>query len=223
MCFKYVLGLVAGLALTTSISAQTTPIQPTKITPPVQPNLYPNSLYQMNDVGKSLNLTPNQINNLNKLTNKVQAQYRDNFTKVTSLSDIERPVRLQQLNQQYITDWNKGAQDIFNNDQRIRYQQLNHQYGGFNTLNDADVQKRLNLTPGQLKDLNDHVEWNNQQLQGINRMGATDAAKGTQMYQDYWKERQERFSKFLTPEQQKAWLDMTGEPYTFQPNFVRPQ
>ena len=44
---------------------------------------------------------------------------------------------------------------------------------------------------------------------------------GTEMYGDYWRQREGRFNKFLTREQQKKWAEMTGEPYRFQPVFRR--
>jgi hypothetical protein len=34
------------------------------------------------------------------------------------------------------------------------------------------------------------------------------------------KQREQRFTKFLTPEQLKTWREMTGDPYTFQPAFT---
>jgi hypothetical protein len=175
----------------------------------------------MNDVSKSLNLTADQVTKLNKLTEDTQARYRDDYGKLGTLKDADRFTRMQELNRQYYTDWNKGARDIFNDTQRTRYQQVNYQYGGFDVLYDPDVQKRLNLTADQIRDLRTHWDWNNQQLQDINRLGVTDPTKGTQAYKDYWTTRQERFNKFLTADQQKAWRELTGEPYTFQPNFRR--
>jgi hypothetical protein len=60
-------------------------------------------------------------------------------------------------------------------------------------------------------------------MREINRVGTTDATKATQMYRDYWKARQKRMNKFLTADQQKTWLEMTGEPDTFQPTFTPPR
>jgi hypothetical protein len=215
MRFATCLGSVCGLALATSISAQ--PPQPA--TPPP----YPPALYQMTDVSKALNLTQDQITNLNKLTEQTQARYRDDYAKLANLKEADRFARMQELNRQYYADWSKGTRDIFNDTQRGRYQQLGYQYGGFNTLYDPDVQKRLNLTADQVRDLRAQWDWSDQQLRDINRIGATDAKKGTQMYSDYWKARQERFDKFLTAEQQKAWREMIGDPYTFQPTFTPPR
>jgi len=225
MRFAYALALACGFTVTPSLPAQATPATPQPTaqparTQPAVTNPYPAPLYRMNDVSKSLNLTPDQVARLDRLTDQTQAQYRDNYAKLGTLGDADRFARTQELNRQYSGDWDKGARDIFNDTQRTRYQQVNYQYGGFNTLYDPDVQKRLNLTPAQVKDLRTHWDWDNQQFQEVNRVGTADAAKGTRAYRDYWTQRQERFNTFLTPDQQKAWRDMTGDPYTFQPSFT---
>jgi hypothetical protein len=226
---KYFLGSAGGLALMASLAAQTPPAQqpppgqgqpgllPANLPPP-----YPTALYRMTDVGKAISLTPEQFASLNKLTDQVQAQYRDDFAKVNALKEAERFGRLQELNRLYATAWDKGAQDILNQTQRARYQQLNYQYGGFNTLYDPDVQKRLDLTATQVRDLRTQVDWSEQQLQAINRAAAADAEKGARMYRDYWAARQNRLNSLLTADQLKAWNAMVGEPYTFQPTIPPP-
>jgi len=218
----YILCLASGLALTNSLMAQSPTPAPQAAPRQTQTTTtitYPPTLYQMNDVSKSLNLTQDQINRLNKLTDQTQARYRDKYNELTTVRDADRFARAQELNRQYYSDWNKGARDIFNDNQRSRYQQYLYQYGGFNTLYDPAVQKRLSLTPTPIKKLREKADWSNQRLEEINRMAATDPAKGRQVYRDYWAQRQQRLSKFLTPEQQRAWRDMTGEVYSFQPAF----
>jgi hypothetical protein len=187
---------------------------------PVTTIPYPQPIYRMNDIGKSLKLTPEQTTKLNTITTATQDRFRADYEKAGKLSDAERFTRMQDLNRQYSADWSKGARDVLNEDQRNRYQQLNYQYGGFNSLYDPDVQKRLNLTPEQVKNLREQSTWSDQQLQEINRVGGTDATKGGRLYRDYWTTRQERFNKFLTPDQLKTWNQMTGDPYTFQPSFT---
>jgi hypothetical protein len=225
---RTLLGLAVGSALAATATAQTQP--PNRQTPPItrpdpntRPQLvqppFPSSVYRMDEVNKSLNLTADQVNRLNELTTQTQNQFRDDFTKLGTLADAERFNRQLELNRQYTTDWDKKARTIFNDTQWNRYQQLNNQYGGFNTLYDTDVQRRLNLTPDQIKNLRENADWSSQQLAEINRVGATDAAKGRQMFTDYWTARQERMNKYLTPDQQKAWQQLTGDPFTFRPVF----
>ncbi|WP_020473417.1 hypothetical protein [Zavarzinella formosa] len=185
-------------------------------------NTSPNPLARMNDVSSSLNFMPEQMSRLNTLTQQMQARYRDSYSNLSTLAPAERFARTQALNQQYYNDWSKAAGNVLTDSQQNRYQQLNYQYGGFNSLYDPAVQKQLNLTPAQITGLRSQADWSNQQLQDVYRLGATDPLRGTQAYRDYWTQRQERLKQFLTPDQQKQWLQMTGTPYAFQPEFTPP-
>jgi hypothetical protein len=229
MRFPSILGVACSVALVTSVSAQTASpnqklvqfqAQPPPKIAQVQITPYPTALHQMNDVNKALNLNPEQINRLNKVTEQTQAKHRDSYNKLNTLNDADRFGATQQLHQQYYTDWNMGARDIFTAEQWNRYQQLNYQYGGFNSFYDPDVQKRLNLTAAQLKNVGEYAAWSNQQMQNIHKIGAIDPTQGAQTYSNYQKQYQEHFNKLLTPDQHKTWGDLTGKPYTFQPTFT---
>jgi hypothetical protein len=227
MRIKYILGTACGLGLACLVNAQpvpTTPPPATQTSPAqpaggkVTPNTayaFPEPLYSRADVGKALNLTQDQITRLGTADEKVRELYREQYSKLGTFSDPERLARIEQLNRQFSTEWNKNAADIFNADQRTRYQQLQQQYGGFSTLMDPDVQRRLTLTPEQVKSLGDNVSWDTLQLNEVKKAAAADAAKARQQYQDYWKQRQERFDRLLTAEQMKAWREMTGDPFSF--------
>jgi len=106
-----------------------------------------------------------------------------------------------------------------NDQQMSRYRQLDLQNRGFNAFMDSDVQKRLNLTPEQMRGIRDATEWSQQQMQDINRAGARDRDEGSRMYQTYQREFQQRLNKILNQDQQKTWRGMTGEPYQFRPSF----
>jgi hypothetical protein len=229
MRIRYTLGTVCGLAFACFADAQPVPTTPPPNTnvspgqpqpgknPPATAIAYPTpfSLYSRADVGKSLNLTQDQITRLGGVSDKVQQLYRDQYSKLGTLSDAERAARVQELNRQFTAEWNKNAADIFNAEQRLRYEQLNRQYGGFSTLMDPDVQRRLSLTPEQLKNLNDNMAWDMQQIRAARAAVAADAAKGATATADYWRARQERFDRLLTPEQMKEWRSLTGDPFTF--------
>ena len=81
----------------------------------------------------------------------------------------------------------------------------------------------LNLTEDQRRRLREDIEWNAVQTRNFNDQAQTDRQKAQQLYRDYRKAYDERFNKFLTPDQQKAWREMTGEPFEFQPSFMTPQ
>lgn len=221
MRFSHVLGIAAlGLSATYS-QAQPPEAQPRATLP--QTPVFPKPVYQLDGVNRNLNLTQQQIDRLNDINNRVQTSFRDRFDKVSTVAENERAARLQELNRQYQTEWMNGAREVFNENQLNRYRQLNYQYGGYQTFSDPDVQKRLNLTEDQQRRLREEIEWNAVQTRKFNEQAQTDREKAQQFYRDYRKQYDERFNKFLTPEQQKAWRELAGEPYEFQPAFMTPQ
>jgi hypothetical protein len=191
------------------------PIQPG----PVPYNTVHPPLYRMNDVAQTMNLTPQQITQLNQLTDKTQITFRDRYNQVGTLPEAERAARIQELNGQYRSEWTNGARGIFNDNQLSRYQQLHYQYGGFNTLNDPTVQRRLNLTPEQRTALNENLNWSAQQQASLDRLTGVERENA---YRTYQTDQQRRFSQYLTPEQLRTWREITGEPYTFQPILPGP-
>jgi hypothetical protein len=223
MRFSFALSLAVTVGLAGWAMGQNPPATPRPVEPPPQPALatsYPATLYNMPDVGRSLNLNEKQINQLTKLTDQTAATYRPQYQKLSSLTEAERAARSAELDRPYSADWMKGAADVLDEKQLQRYQQLNYQYGGFNSLSDPVLQKRLNLTDEQVRKLADNVNWSNEQMQQITRQGGTDRDKALQAYRDYQKTYQDRFNQFLTPEQLKTWQQLTGEPYSFQPAFA---
>ena len=82
MRYLTVLGLACGLAA--PAFAQRTTVPTTGPTPsPEPPTLwstqYRSPIYQMNDVGKALNLTPAQVAQLNTLSAQTQAKYQADY------------------------------------------------------------------------------------------------------------------------------------------------
>jgi hypothetical protein len=164
-----------------------------------------------------------QRERLDALTQRALADYQPRYKRLADVAEADRAARTAELNREYEIALLKGTRDILDEKQANRYQQLYYQYGGFNTLTDPDVQKRLNLTDAQRKSLRESIEWNDKQMQEINRTAGKDRERAAQLYRDYRRLYDERFSKTLTPEQLRTWQDMTGEPYTFQPAFIPPR
>ena len=217
---KRVLSAAVALLIVGPALVAQTPTQPGGRLPPTTPaNPFPSPLYRMQDVSKSLNLTPAQINRLNQSTDQLQTRYGKDYSGINSLPADQRTARTQELMNNYNRDWSKSANDIFNDQQRAHYGQLELQYRGLGALNDPNVQKQLNLTEQQRGQLRGLADWNQQQLQDINKIGATDSTQAQKLYDTYRQESQNRLNKFLTPEQQQTWRTMTGDPYTFKPTF----
>jgi hypothetical protein len=229
----------AALLIASAVSAQTpppktppaspgtTPATGGKHTDPVFPTTtpgkssvtFPTDLFRMNEVSKSIEMTDRQINQLNLMTEKLQTRYREQFERLASLPVQDQTDRRLLLSREYVNAWLSGATGVLNDRQLTRYQQLQTQFGGFVSLTDPVVQKALNLTDTQIAALQENVTWSNQQLAAIREQAAIDQARALQMFSAYNQASQERFNRLLTADQQRAWAQMTGEPFPFPAPF----
>jgi len=187
---------------------------------------FPQALFRMNDVARSLNVTQLQTERLNQITQQLQDRFRvdlNNINGLTGLTPQERAARLQQLNQQYNLTWMNGAQNVFDAQQMNRYRQLSLQFGGFRSLADPQIQRQLNLTNDQAQQLTGVNLWSQQQLQGIAQQAATDPSQAAVLYRNYQAQAQTRLNGILSPDQQRAWQGMVGDPFNFQMSDFIPQ
>ena len=181
---------------------------------------FPTNLFQVPDVARSLALTDAQLNQLNTVTAQVQSQFRDQFNRLNTLSDADRAALALQLDREFTAAWLARARDVFNARQLARYEQLQAQFGGFNTLADPAIQRQLGLTDAQLRLLNQDLTWQTQQERDIMRQAQLDRARGVQLFNDFSRAQQQRLNQLLTAEQMRAFAQMTGEPFQFPPPFA---
>src|SRR5437764_387905 len=73
------------------------------------------------------------------------------------------------------------ARNVFTADQIARYQQLQFQFGGFNSLNDPVAQKALNLTDAQVAQLKQDIAWAAQQQAAIQQAALTDRTRALEL------------------------------------------
>jgi hypothetical protein len=185
------------------------------------PYAIPTPLYHKEDIARALNATPDQIRRLDQATAQTEERYRTRYNAIPWMFEGERVTRFPELTREYLSALDRNAHGVFDQTQWDRYQQLAYQYGGFETLYDPAVQRRLSLTPAQIGALHDLADWSYRQQQLIAAVGPTDAARAAQLYRDYWQQRKERLNAFLTPGQQRVWAEMTGPPYEFRPSIGR--
>src|SRR5262249_15139108 len=93
---------------------QPAPMSPTRVGPSTAtPNpTFPTSLFQLNDVSRSINLTDRQANRLNTMTQQLQTKYRTQYDRLSSLPEPQRADRLLQLNREYTNAWFDGARSV---------------------------------------------------------------------------------------------------------------
>jgi hypothetical protein len=214
------MGVAIAALIVAETSAQTGVPAKTPATSKNPPALAPPPpIYRVDGVPRVLTLRERQLEQLNAITERLQSQYQSQYERLASAPERERQARQMQLDREYTAAWLKGATDILDAQQLSRYQQLQLQYGGFATFNDPAVQKQLNLTEAQLKQLSDAMLWSNEQTQNIMRQAQTDATRARDAYSEFLRTRQQRLNDILTTEQRRSWSEMTGEAFPFPPPF----
>jgi len=176
---------------------------------------FPTPLYRMQDVSQTLNLTPDQINRLNQITQNLENRYRTDINSLSGVSADDRARRIMDLQQRFGTEWMNSTRDIFTQDQLGRYRQLDLQYRGFSAFVDPAIRQRLNLTDQQMEQVRQAQDWARQQLQNLRRQGLSQD-QVSNLYREYVTQYRSRLNQILTPEQQQLWQQMTGQPFNFQ-------
>lgn len=188
--------------------------------PPTQRGYnFPAPLFQQPNVGTSLNLTPAQTRQLAEMNTRLQADWGDRFNKTWSSTGRDRDASLQQLQSQYYDTWMKGTQNIFNDAQRQRYNQLNLQYQGPSAFLNPDMQKGLNLSDEQRTQLGQLRTQYDRQFQDFRTVDPTRRDDAMKRWETMQKETSERMRSILNEQQQKTWSQMTGEQFRFAPPF----
>ena len=180
---------------------------------------FPTPLFQQTDIARSLALTDRQSADLARLNQTLTTRFASDFQGISRLPAADQIARRQELERQFRQDFLTGSRDIFNATQLSRYQQLEYQFGGFSTLNDPVVQRQLGLTVAQIRDLQTSIDWSTGQMREINTLSATDRERAIRLYADYQRAFTDRFTRFLTPEQQRSWSTLVGDRYNFPPMF----
>lgn len=183
------------------------------------PGLVHPPIYRMSGVVNSMNLTADQVRRLNEAESRLQSRYSRQFQGLERMNASDRTAREQQLLNSYTNDWNTAAGGILNQNQLGRYRQLELQYGGINALMTPTVQQQLNLTQTQMDQLRQDQQWSQQQLQAVQRQSLSSPDMATRLYQQFLRDRDQRIKKALSPEQQRQWNTLTGEPFQFESPF----
>ena len=93
-----------------------------------------------------------------------------------------------------------------------RYQVLRSQYGAFGALADPALQDQLRMTEGQRFATQLNLEWSQEQTRVIGAQMASGPGLGRQQLRDYQRQYEYRLSRLLTPDQQRAWRELSSEP-----------
>jgi hypothetical protein len=169
---------------------------------------------------QQLELNDTQFKQLNRNYGTAWDRYNEGINALDpNLTPQARQQRQMELSNQFRKDFNSGINDVFTDPAaRQRFNGLDWQYRGYDAFNDPTVQQRLNLTAVQRQQFNQYgSDWNqqygnwrsqySQNQQDVNRQFTASQAQ-----------MQDRIKSTLTPDQQRQWSQMSGEPFNFTPD-----
>jgi hypothetical protein len=149
---------------------------------------------------RTLGLSDRQTAELNRVSHGLQTRYAAAFQTLGRLPAADQGAARQQLDHQYRLDLVAGARDILGPWQLFRYEQLQRQSEG-------DPADPFGLTGAQLRDRPGPVT----RPLTTPATTAADRVLAMQPYADSRKVFQDRFNRFLTPEQQRSWAYLVGD------------
>jgi hypothetical protein len=163
-----------------------------------------------------LNLSADQFNQLRQAYDTHYNNYQQDLGRLT---ESERALQDQQMQNAFFTNFGKAASDVLNQQQINRWQQLELQYQGYNAFSAPQIRDPLNLLDTQVQQLNKFGQQYYQALDDINKSAQTDPAAASRRYDALNKLNLENMNSVLTPGQQQLWSQMTGEPFAIPPAF----
>jgi Spy/CpxP family protein refolding chaperone len=172
-------------------------------------------------VQKELKLTDEQQTKVKEFLEKTFAKMGEAF-EARKGGDQEKA---EQITKAVAQDTEKFIKDTLKEDQIKRLKQIQHQVAGPGAFTDEEVANALKLTDEQKED----IKKLNEEL-GAARKEAFQGAFGDRekmaearkKMENMNKEAMTKITKMLTPEQKKAWKEVTGEPFDFKPEGFGP-
>ncbi len=204
-------------------TGQQTPGRAAETAPRQAPmNPFPQPLFRMDGVAQHLNLTPDQLSQMNSATQNLQKRFQPELEKLNGLDEKTRSSRLQGLLGTFNTDMTKSMGGLLNDGQMNRMRQLELQQRGFDAFSSPDLQKQLGLSGDQLTKLSDAGKQSQQQLRDIAGRLQSDPQAGQGLLKDFQKQSNDLLKRILTPQQQSNWSDLAGQPFNFPPSAQLP-
>jgi hypothetical protein len=174
------------------------------------------------NIRRELNITNDQYSKLQQGYQQLYTRVGPNLVTIEKLPPAEQAPRYQQWTTTMSTDFGKTAAEILNEQQMNRWRQLELQHRGYGSFYDAAVRQRLNLTQTQERQLDLLAQQYGKDMAEIYKLGATDRDTALRRYEALRKANAESMNNVLTPQQQRAWAVMTGQPFNVAPQFAPP-
>jgi hypothetical protein len=216
---KFTLCIVALLLLVGTSLAQ----QNQK--PPVPPRIVANPLrywpplYQNVGIQQQLNLSPQQIYQLNQVYESSRNKYKSEFDNLSNVPVQNRLARWQDYQRMVHGDFVQSMNKVLTPAQVNGYRQLYYQQIGPGAFSDSEIRAGLGLSGVQLKQFRGVGEVNARRLRTLyqSKLAPQDAAK---RWQATMKRMNTDTGTILNENQRQQWAEMIGQSNTFQPPVI---
>jgi hypothetical protein len=188
------------------------------------PNIPPginNPLFRNPEVSRALNINQNQLQQLNQANQQLQDRFRNDFSRLPD-NEAARAMRMQELTRNFNNEFARSAGTILSADQLNRYRQIELQSQGLGAFGDPQVQRSLNLNSPQRDHLQNLQQQYQRQFDDIRQLAQDNPQAAEQRFNRLRSQMATQINGILTPEQQRAWSQMTGDPFMLRPSFNAP-
>jgi Spy/CpxP family protein refolding chaperone len=167
-------------------------------------------------VQKELKLTDEQVKKIEENNKKLEPKMRE-AGEAFQGGDREKG---QEIMKEVAAETEKFLKETLSADQQKRLKQIQRYNMGPNAFTDEEVAKELKLTDEQKEDIKKITQelgvQSKEAFTGVDFQDQEARQAAFKKIQGFRKEATEKITKMLTPDQKKAWKDVTGEPFEVQ-------
>lgn len=156
-------------------------------------------------VQDEIKLTDDQKAKLKDWGKDYMAKAMEKMKDLRDLSPEERTTKMAEMNK----DVYKELATVLDEKQVKRVKQISYQAQGMRAFSSPEVQDAVKLTDDQKAKVKDIADEQQKDMRELFSGGRPDQTKMAALQ----KEGMEKVTKVLTDDQQKAWKDLTGEPF----------
>jgi hypothetical protein len=178
----------------------------------------PDALLFNKSVQDELKLSDKQKEQLGELRKKQFSAMREVFKE----TDREKAAELMKKNQERMQKSMAKFKDGMTTAQARRFRQIQVQIGGLAVLNSPRIQKELDLTDKQKEQVKETLADLRKDREDLLKGAGRDREKRMAAGKKIQKLNQDALDKLVksfTPEQQKTYKELRGEPFAYKPEF----
>jgi hypothetical protein len=167
-------------------------------------------------VQKELKLDDQQVEKAKEVVDKIRAESREKMQGLQDLSQEEQRTKRQEITKEITESTLKAVGEFLKPEQITRLKQISFQQRGLQAFSDPEVAKKLNLTDTQKTDIQEINREVMETMRGLFNQDSTpeERQEGMKKMTEARKAGLLKVEAKLNDEQQKAWKELVGAPFT---------